>query len=234
MRYSKGIAPCAVVIAASGAAAAPFTLQSVSTLMADGGSPIQISSGAYFQHNVGSDTAPGGAQFGAFPSLEFDSYVTISGPGPTTTTYDAPAVSITPGGGFAGGALEAGWFLVGGSASQINPHSGFDAVFIARLAVPTGVLPMSEGVTFQAMGEPVETQPLTLQGSPPKGDGGGKDGGRVFKVNGYQTGFNIVLNANAKTGAYDVWDIYVEDIPAPGVASLLGLAGLAGCRRRRG
>ena len=127
---------------------------------------IQVEGGGtFYNHNFGSDTAPGSALVAAFPSLAFDTFVTI---GIKQTGLVDDALVITPGfpAGITGTQLftdQSGWAVtpIDPQSDPFNPNyvAGNGEVLIAQFATADGtgfsgtmlVGGVSNGASFQAV-----------------------------------------------------------------------------------
>ncbi len=207
-----------LLVAASGANAA-FSLNSVDLGgdAASFGSPITTST-SYYQDAFGNNYAATQVFIGAFPSLASDSYICMDPVGPSTATYQAaapggstPGFSSTAGHFDAANAVTGGYFTGGGVASGTDPFGG-NGVMIAQLTTDGALT--GDNIRVNTSGDQTGTFSLELNGA---GEGG------LFAL----------AFAGADNGFGTEWQIWVTDAPTPGAAALLGLAGLAGVRRRR-
>ena len=214
----KIICAAGLVVAVSGANAA-FSLNSVDLGgdSASFGSPITTST-SYYQDGFGNNYPPSAAFVGFFPSLASDSYVAMDNMGPSSGTYTAAAPGgATPGNSATGGFFTAantvtgGYFTGGGVASGADPFGG-NGVMIAQLTT-SGTL-TGNNIRVNTSGDSTGTFSLVLNGA-------GQGGLYALAYNG------------GDSGQGTRWQIWGTDAPTPGAATLLGLAGLAGVRRRR-
>ena len=122
-----------------------------------------------------------------------------------------------------------------------HKDSGTTALLLDRPGVPDSTFGNSDDLaglyTFIDGGDvfPETTQP-DGSGLVPNGAYSGVDSLSVFEgLNKFGT-WSLVIedNAGGDTGALFAWGFTVNNIPAPGALALLGVAGLAGTRRRRG
>ncbi len=215
---TKLIAAAGILVAAAGANAA-FTVNSVDLGgdSASFGSPI-TTSGTYYQDAFGNNYPPSAAFIGVFPTLQDDSYIAMDSTGGSTATYTAAGPGgSTPGFGATMGhfsdasTLTGGYFTGGGVASGNDPFGG-NGVMIAQLTTD-GVL-TGDNIRVNTQGDFTGTRSLALNGA----DNGGLFA-RAFAARSTQQGM--------------VYEIWITDAPTPGAAAVLGLAGLAGIRRRR-
>jgi MYXO-CTERM domain-containing protein len=172
---------------------------------------IRVVGGTYYQNGFGGTTAPNPLLIPGFPSVAFDSFVTIGSldssqgfdPG---TNSSGDQIALTPGfpawgstelGGANGGdnmvwSVTPGNFQgVAGSAIN-NTNIGGNRVILARLSA-NGAGPVA-----------------------PEFEG-------EFSIQGFAGGNLLEEDVSFSTAS----------VPAPGALALLGLAGLAGTRRRR-
>ena len=216
----KAVSAAAVFAVAGAAQAAPFALNSIDLGgdAASFGTPITVSGGTYYQDAFGNNYPASAAFIGVFADLEYDSYISMDGMGHSTSTYTAngPGGS-TPGFGATMGhfaddsTLTGGYFTGGGVASGADPFGG-NGVMIAQLTTD-GML-TGDNIRVNTQGDFTGTRSLVLNGD----DNGGLFA-RAFAARSTQEG--------------TVYEIWVTDAPTPGAAAVLGLAGLAGIRRRR-
>ncbi len=233
----------AVFTPALHAGLAPFQVSGV--FLDDSSFPVR-GTGIFFDSDsyqvpFGNNFPPSVGNVKEFPELEFDSYVAFGGQ-PSTVNRAAIAPRATPVGfdennGFFEGGSIGGAVLTGGGAdglSEINPHTGLESFFFARLVVPTDI-PVTGLVGVDIVGEGgIEFYPVEI--FDPNAVGG--RGFREFRVVGQKTDTAKELplfsaGRGTATGLFDVYDFYVELVPAPGAAALLGLSGLTLIRRRR-
>ncbi len=202
-----------------------------------------------YQDPNGTNFPPTPGNTSEFEQLQFDSYVALGG---SPVTPDSAAFApdvVDPGFDAQNGYFDEQGLLRGrvfsdnGTPSLINPLSGRESVFFARLTVPTGTFITGTvsftTVEFGALELPIEF--VDASGTPTIDDP--SRGFREFKVVSQKTESRKALNVFSEsevarglpftTELFDVYDLYIEQVPAPGAASLLGLAGLAALRRRR-
>ncbi len=231
----KAVSAAAVFAVAGAAQAAPFALNSVDLGgdAASFGTPITVAGGTYYQDAFGNNYPAGAAFIGVFPDLEYDSYIAMDATGHSTGTYTASGPGgSTPGFGATMGhfadasTLTGGYFTGGGVPSGTSP-GGWDGVMIANLTVSRGGTLESTGVRPSIGGEDFaggNSADIELNGAAVMADSG-----NLYAVTAYLVGTPTI-----GTDHYDHYEVWVEQvIPAPGAAALLGLAGLAGIRRRR-
>ena len=246
-------ASAAAVLALAGmASAAPFRVQGVveaSDNPAALGSPLTLSGGTFFQHALGSANPPASGFIPVFAALQYDSYVTIDGNGFSTASYtsNTPGQAIPAHNYFPNGStLDMGaMFVTGGTGSGVLDYNGVavNVVAIARLTSastgatlnlgPDGVFALVRDTTgqdirlqFTAFDVGVQSGQLFPQNVP------GSAAEPYFLIaNQYDV---TVSDSVTPSTTLHVWDLYVASkVPTPGAAALLGLAGLAGLRRRR-
>ncbi len=194
---------------------------------ASGGNNFPPSTGAIFEN----------------PVLEFDTYVAFGGQ-PSNESTAAITPPATPPGfdannGFFddntrfSGAIFSG--PGGAGLSEINPVTGVQSFFFARLTLPQGSEP-SGVIAIDILGEVTNVFDIQLF-DPAAGAGMGSRGFREFRVVGQKTLSDVELPTSARssgaTALFDVYDFYIELVPAPGAAAVLGLSGLTLVRRRR-
>ncbi|GAB4545800.1 MAG: hypothetical protein Tsb0013_03930 [Phycisphaerales bacterium] len=197
-----------------------------------------------YQTPFGTNFPPRPIDILEIPETEFDSYVAFGGtPADVMTSGIAPP--MTPDGfddatgffeqpGTIGGALFASEVP---GASQVNPASGRESFFFARLTLPAGTMP-GGSVGFDIIGEegtrfaPVEIVDPDLPGDVTF------RGFREFKVVAQRTERDrelpIFADGRGNTALFDVYDFYIELVPAPGAAfTFFGAGAFALVRRRR-
>lgn len=250
----RSVAVAAILAVTGSAMAAPFAVKLVDANSDSLGGPITAAGTLYQEtqfHN--SDFAPNSALIGAFgASIAEDSYVTIDSLGPSTATYTAagPAQAINTGGApsiFTANSLAGTWFFTAPDGTPSSPNGlfgGADAVFLARMTVQSPVTGVSnmlslspEGVVIDIVDSETPNTPNTnsLLGRFTAFDTNvteGVDGG-TLDTGPYAQPYQLKVIVSA--GEFGtIHDLYVVAIPTPGAASLLGIAGLAAVRRRRG
>ena len=124
-------------------------------------------------------------------------------------------------------------FFLEGNATIMNVPGGFDtgfATYYSTIAT-TGTLEVYDGL--DGTGNLLGSAPMFALGSAGNGDPtGAYDTWDIAAVIiGNQVARSVVFIGAANFIGFD--DMVFGDIPAPGAASLLGLAALAGLRRRR-
>jgi len=173
------------------------------------------SNGNFYQNDAGGPTSKSinSAFFGFVPSLEWDSYVTIGALYQDGSPFGSNELNDV--------GIEWGEFESGGNLYTDNgtwfctpDQPQCDAIEHANLSDASGFLGTRFGVLIAS---------VTVQG----GDG-------LREGAGY---FSALLQGKL-AGSGDTWTANVDnvkygDIPAPGALALLGLAGIAGRRRRR-
>lgn len=201
-----------------------------------------------FQSPVGSNFPPSPSLIGNFPQVEFDSYVAFGGE-PSNGEVGGIAPPVTPDGfGEFEGFFDSPFALDGAlgageepGESQINFNSGLQSFFFARLTLPAGSEPIG-GIQYEIVGEQepvfsiIEVVDDTV--------GSISQPGRGFPEFRYttsarRTAKNVALNTSSlgiagDTALFDVYDLYIELVPAPGAATaFLAVAGMGLTRRRR-
>lgn len=196
-----------------------------------------------YQLPDGNNFPPSPMQIQANPDLEFDSYVAFGGR-PAT----AGALAFSPPETPAGFTATAGFFDTGDSLqgavfasqvqpgnSQVNPATSRESFFFARITIPTESI-ISGSIEVDIVGEDGPTF-YTIDLTPPGADMGMR-GFREFRVYGQKTEENKELplpfeEGRGTTGFFDVYDFYIELVPAPGAVALFGVGALTLTRRRR-
>lgn len=134
------------------------------------------------------------------------------------------------------------WFApnVGGGRSQ------YDGCFVGRFTIQAGAT-LSGGLFFSVLTGLQLPDPTASDGNLTLGGPGvaflTHNGPQLLGLRGYKVGTVDIQNTSAATsagvndgepfGLADVWDLWVQVIPAPGTIALAGLTGLAAIRRRR-
>ena len=220
-----------------------------------GGFGIFFDANAY-QVPFASNYGPSSTFIDEVPDVEFDSYVAFGG-APSTLDNEAITPPATPEGfdEFSGFFEQPG--TIGGALfsnqepgqSQVNPASGLQSFFFARLTLPAGVQPGgSIGVNTT---EFAETLFLSVEVIDPFSDGEttepdpaivprGFPEFREFAVRARKTESEKELTVfsttsiGQPTALFDVYDFYIEIVPAPGAAAgMLALGAMTLTRRRR-
>ncbi|MBL8746694.1 MAG: PEP-CTERM sorting domain-containing protein, partial [Phycisphaerae bacterium] len=121
-------------------------------------------------------------------------------------------------------------------------RSAFDGVFVARFTVHSGAT-LSGGMFFNTLVAPGQSFGANLVLGGPAVLFSTHNGPQLFALRAYKVGSTFIdnpsdatsagLNDGIEFGQADVWDLWVQVVPAPGSVALMGLAGLAGIRRRR-
>ncbi len=246
MKQRLMVAACAVVVSAPVASASTFPFV-VFDVFAGGsgnpGQPIQSVGGNFYQDPNGSDFPPTSGAIDSFPALEFDSYVALDPLTASSTSYEAsgPGMSNIS---FGPNVLSGTWGSANGVMSSQGPFFGLQSVFIARLTVPAGAgldVPSiavnvdSEGGGPQFFQGPLtiidegEDRSLSLFGGADRGGGAEYD----FLSLRMPTSFSPGADGRGMIQSFDVYDIYVVAVPAPGSLAILALSGVVIGRRRR-
>ena len=161
---------------------------------------IRVLGGTYHQNAFGGDTAPGSALLVPFPSLAFDTFVTIG------LLVDDANTTLTPGWpGF-------GPSEIGGS-QDLNNDGQADGDNMVWSVTPG----TAQGVAGNSVGNRVILARLSANAFGPAG----VEFEGEFSIQGFAGGSLLEE------------DVAFSTVPAPGALALLGLAGLAGTRRRR-
>ncbi|MDX2116159.1 MAG: hypothetical protein SFZ24_11160 [Planctomycetota bacterium] len=121
-------------------------------------------------------------------------------------------------------------------------RSAFDGVFIGRMTVQAGAT-LSGGIVFTTQADPT-SKAISLGG--PAVSFLTENGAQLLALRAYRvTTVDITVASTTGPsedpdtgepiafGRADVYDLWVQVIPAPGAVALFGLAGVAGLRRRR-
>ena len=161
---------------------------------------ISVIGGTFYQQAFGTDNAPGSALVAAFPSLAFDTFVTIG------ALVDDSATTLTPGWpGFGASEL--------GGSQDLNNDGQADGDNMVWSVTPE----TPQGIAGNSAGNRVVLARLSANAFGPAG----VDFEGSFSIQGFADG-NLLAE-----------DVAFSTVPAPGALALLGLAGLAGTRRRR-
>ena len=170
----------------------------------------------------GSNLISGVSDFIDFePALEFDSYVAVGGEPITSGASNAGPVIDTVEFSFDSQSLTGAWF-VRPDQSDVEPSNAVGGEFDVFLGRFVGGSLSGELVIggLNEGGDDLGQFALNLDGTP----GTPSDG----------IGQAYFLRVDVSSGpAGQVNDVYLEAVPAPGAAGLLGFAGLAAARRRR-
>lgn len=229
MNWNKNVLPCAVLLAVPTASFSAFTLNSVDLGgdAASFGSPITTST-TYYQDAFGNNYPPSAAFINVFPTLECDSYIAMDSNGRSTGTYTSSAPGgSTPGFSSTAGhfpdtsTLTGGYFTGGGVPSALG-SGGFEGVFIGQ--VTTDGVVDAPNVRVNTSGDVNGTTSLSANSD--------VNGGEGPAVNGLVLWIICRPDPSIGPGWYDC-EIWVCQVPTPGAAGLLGLAGIAAVRRRR-
>ena len=202
-----------------------------------------------FQSPFGSNFAPSASLIQEIPEVEFDSYVAFGG-APSNAEVGGIAPPVTPEGfgefeGFFDNPFSLDGALGAGEEpgqSRINPNSGLQTFFFARLTLPAGTEPIG-GIEIQIQGE---EQPIFAFVEVVDDTGGdpGTIPGRGFPEFSFgttarRTSKDVELSLSqlgiaGDTALFDVYDLYIELVPTPGAATaFLAVAGMGLTRRRR-
>jgi len=184
-------------------------------------------SGNFYQNAFGADLSSGinPAFIPAFPAIVFDSYVSL-GTGPVAASgINSVAVQVADSYGpfeFAAGEVNGSFFSTAQPGS-VGGDSDFD-IFLGRFTTldDAGISGEVQIGNLRRDGAVVAVTTLLAIGGPAVQAG---DQAYQLRVESFQ--------ADADGQTVFVNDLYVEAIPTPGAAGLLGLAGLAAVRRRR-
>jgi MYXO-CTERM domain-containing protein len=198
-----------------------FSIQAWNTGFSGGSQEAAPISGDFYQDPVGADVASGFnlAVIAAFPDVVFDSYVSIgSAPVDADSTNAVSTVGVADGFGpfDTTGEVNGSFFAPGGTAQD----SVDDRIFLGRFTLNSGELTgeVLVGNLNEGSGS-LDTFVLGI---------GGGTNAPAGSVQAYQ----LVVEQSDFDGRA-VNDLYIEAVPAPGAAGLLGFAGLAATRRRR-
>ena len=201
-----------------------------------------------YQDPNGTNFPPSPGNTAELPQLQYDSYVAMGGsPVTPDTTAFAPDV-IDSGFNADSGYFDEDGVLQGritreiGAVSRINPLSGRESVFFARLTEPVDTF-ISGSITFTTLEFGTFEAPIEFfDASDEPGFEETSRGFREFRVVSQKTQSRKALEVfttespnrgNSNIEFFDVYDLYIEQVPTPGTASLLGIAGIAALRRRR-
>ena len=164
---------------------------------------VRVQNGKFYQHEFGSDRAPNPAFFPEFPSLEFDTFVSI---GKKTSGF-GDETSLSPGWpGFGNSEL--------GGAQDLNRDGTPDGDNIAWFLSPD-VPPRNQGLP--------NTNNQVLLGQYVADLNSGATG-----IEG-----EFLLAGDSNDVGFQEFVSFKHSIPAPGALALFGAAGLIGRRRRR-
>lgn len=190
--------------------AADSVLSVGQTLTTSGQFALTQTGSSFYQSPFGTNFAPNSGLFGALPTLQWDTYVSIGRLTSSESIIDA--TSADPGFSFADERPGSGQDTVNGGWFNGNPSNGQGAaqalgggqfgVFLGQFTVRNQILaPTTSAIGMSIVNETFDGDLAIFQAIP----GGGTIEHRVQFIG----------------------------VPAPGAASLLGLAGLAAVRRRR-
>ena len=170
---------------------------------------------------------PNGNFIPVAPTLALDTYLNIDLEGPISATNGTDGL-LTLGDGVS----SENPTLTGGLSSSVTSRGVGERWHVARLTVlgsdaaPTGEMLIGVVGGGDVAGN-AEVQ-LNLDGTVASGQ---LPFGVFLDV--VDVTADVDAGALATVGASKVWDVYVQSVPTPGAAGLLGLAGLAAIRRRR-
>lgn len=228
-------------ISLAGLAPGQFEVDGITLSNVAGPGGLFVSAPGAYQAFLGNNFPPSPAIIVETPEAEFDSYVAFGG-SPSTVNGAAPSPPDTPAGfddeiGFfdSSTAVEGALFDLEGreSFSQINPASDRQSFFFARLTLPVGQI--VTGQVFIDLPQ-FDQMVLPIEQFDPERPGSGR-GFSEFRVISQKTRKNVPLPsqipARGDTELFDVFDLYVEYVPAPGTGAAFALFGLAGATRRR-
>ncbi len=197
-----------------------------------------------YQNPQGNNFPPNPGAIADVPLLAFDSYVAFGDLPASVDNFGAIPPMVPSGFGANDGFFDQPGQLEGfvaGSGNSVEvPFSEFEVFFFARLTVPAGTLVRGQ-VSFEADGE-LFTEAIEQFEPDIPGAIGRERGFREFRVVASKTQSQVPLPAGSFSTARgpqgeaelaDVFDLYIQQIPTPGAASILGLSGLALLRRRR-
>lgn len=201
--------------------------------------------GTFYQDGFGANTASGinPAFMGLVPTLEFDTYSSISAVGPAVggaaalsrgfygdlvgdTTNAGGTLTEAPGGTSSGAAMYFGLgvspqpFLSGKAPNMGGGRSNDDGVFLGRFTVSGGgSVAGGAEVSLKDVGDPATYQGNVAVGGPAVQIGAAQ---YILKA--------FVVGDVAQGRVHDLW---LVQIPTPGALALFGLGGVAAIRRRR-
>lgn len=203
------------------------------------GSPITWFGGAAYQAPNGNDFPPDASQIPFDPSLEWDSYIAMDSIGPSSTTNPvghtaaAPSGVLPPTPIFGASSLSGVWFnsaWVPSSTTLTADHG----VFVAQVTLrPGSSVPTTTGVIVGLRDAGTAN---------PNGELGVLRFGLANATNnGGLWGQSYYLNWTARQatglgapfGGATSYAIYVQAVPGPGAAGLLGLGAMLASRRAR-
>jgi len=207
------------------------------------GQPIEAIGGAFYQDPDGDDLPPTSSEIVDFPTVEFDSYIALDSIGPSTLSRTAAGPDFS-GITFTQDTLTGGWGSIDGVQSGQGPFPGLQSVFIARVTVPAGtpINAPSLAVDVESdLGGPQRFEgPVTIVDADEPGPrsvlGGGNDRGGGAEYDFLSLRMPTSFASADGRGAvmeFDVFDIYIVAVPAPGSLAMLALGGLIASRRRR-
>lgn len=248
---TKLLTAASVLAIAGAASAAQFQFLSI---QAGGGVPGILGEGfrpspgaTFFQDAFGGNVADAvnPAFIGLAPSVEFDTYASISAIGPVVNGAgsmvsrsfygDLPAgdvnnaggtLTVGPGSQFTTAVMNYGLgvspqpFLSGKAPNQGGGRSDLDGVFLGRYTVTNGGTLQGGGL----MAIKDQGDPATYTGNVTIGGGPVQLGASPYELTPF------LVTSNAQGNVYDLW---LVQIPTPGALALFGLGGVAAIRRRR-
>jgi hypothetical protein len=178
----------------------------------------------FYQAPFGNNYAPPTTIVSAFPETEWDSYVALGG---RASTSSAPAWAPTGStpmfsnsiGHFPPviGVMAGGWYRPAGVESTPNPYDGYNGVFIARITTPAGATFQFDGEVRALidLGDVARVVRLPVNGPPVLTDESGTPLRNPMTAKRHPAGNPTIPGF----GAADVYDVYVQEAPAPVAAS---------------